>query len=266
MGSGDKLRLMNPIRYIVRSSILGVILCACAGAWAQEGKPSSESGPEVIEVSRPEPVEILATESLGEIMRARQAPKLTSVEQRSSLDATLTNLREGNMEGAREAWTVCVSNWTEISAEKNFDSFILYILNQSFLQTSPDLLVHAEKVRFYNEQKQALQEHLSALRKHESAYTQSEIGDATIESLVLAPYVPGGAVVRSREQERVPRDELGPRIEGWERVLDTIVANADSSDSKLRVAMAKERALIQAMSAASKMLHEIASQVAADTQ
>ena len=73
-------------------------------------------------------------------------------------------------------------------------------------------------------------------------------------------------MLRSREQEQVSHDELGPRIEGWERVLYTIEENVESSNSKLRIAMRKERALIQAMSAASKMLHEIASQVAADTQ
>ena len=275
---------MNRTRYIVTSSIAVGLLCVFAGAWAQEDRPSSESGSEtppvaisteekalqaseeIVEITRPEPVETMATESLGRIVTARQAPQLSSVEQRSSLDQTLTDLGEGNMEGAREAWTACVSDLAEVSGETDVESFILYILNKSFLQMSPDLLVHAEKVRFYNEQKRVLQEHLTALRKHESAYTQSEIGDAKIESLVLAPYVPGGSVLRSREQEQVSHDELGPRIEGWERVLYTIEENVESSNSKLRIAMKKERAMIQAMSAASKMLHEIASQVAADTQ
>ena len=143
--------------------------------------------------------------------------------------------------------------------------FVLYILNRSYLQSSPDLLIHAEKVRFFNEQQEIVQEHMIGLRKHQSVYSESEIAEANIEDLILAPYVPGGAVVRSREPQRVLRKDLASRIKTWERTLDTIREDADLANSELRTAMVKESAVVHAITTASKMLHGVSERIGQET-
>lgn len=238
---------------------------ALAPAWtapsAQEETTTPERGTEVVEITRPAAIQLVGTAYLGRIVSARQAPQLTSVEQQTSLEQLIRQLQNGNLEAAEEAWAVCASNLPEGSALPEVERFVLYILNQSYLQPSPGLLVHAEKVRFFNEQKDIVQEYIIGLRKHQSVYAESEIADTTIENLVLAPYVPGGAVVRSREPEQVLRKDLGRRIEDWERTFDTLRQDADLADSELRAAMAKDRPVVQAITASTMMLHEVSERI-----
>ncbi len=252
---------MKSIQICLTSFALGALASGWTAAWAQEETPTPESGPEVVEIVRPEPVELIGTEYLGQIVTARQAPKLTSVEQQDWLKKSITLLQNRELEAAQEAWSVCVSNFPQGSTPSDTKYFVLYILNRSYLEPSPGLLVRAEKVRFFNEQKGIVQEHIAGLRKHQSVYSETEIADTTIEILILAPYVPGGAVVRSRESERVLRKDLASRIETWDRTLYTIKEDADLADSELRTAMVGEREVVEAITAASKMLHEVSERI-----
>ena len=256
---------MKSVRMCLISLALGVLATGWTAAWAQETTGSSERGPEGVEIARPAPVERVSTEYLGQIVTARQAPQLTSVAQKASLEQSIGFLRNGDLEAAREAWSVCVSNFPEGSTPSKAEYFILYILNRSYLQPTPGLLIYAEKVRFFNEQKEIVQEHIAGLRKHESVFSESEIADTNIENLILAPYVPGGAAVRSREPERVLRKDLASRVETWERTLDAIHENANLANSELRTSMGSERAVVRAITEASKMLREVSGRIGEDT-
>lgn len=243
------------------SFAVAALAAGWTAAWAQEKTPSPENGPEFVEIVRPTPIERVSTEYLGKMVTARQSPQLTSVAQKASLEQTIEHLRNGDLEAAREAWSVCTSNFLEGSTPSKAEYFVLYILNQSYLESTPGLLIYAEKVRFFNEQREIVQEHIAGLRKHESVFSESEIADTNIEHLILAPYVPGGAAVRSREPERVLRKDLASRIETWERTLDTIHEDARLADSELRSSMARERAVVRAITAASKMLREVSERI-----
>ena len=256
---------MKSVRMCLISLALGVLATGWTAAWAQEKTPPPESGPAVEEIARPAPIERVSTEYLGRIVTARQSPQLTSVAQKASLEQSIGHLRNGDLEAAREAWSVCASNFPEGSTPSNAEYFILYILNLSYLQPTPGLLIYAEKVRFFNEQKEIVQEYIAGLRKHESVFSESEIADTNIENLILAPSVPGGAAVRSRGPERVLRKDLASRIETWERTLDAIYEDANHANSELRTSMAKERAVVQAMTAASTMLLEVSERIGQET-
>ena len=250
---------MKYVRICLACIALGALATRSVLASAQE--ETRARGPEVVEITRPAAVQLVGTAYLGRIVSARRAPQLTSVEQQTSLEQLIGHLQKGELQDAEEAWVVCAANLPEASALPEVEHFVLYILNQSFLQPSPGLLVHAEKVRFFNEQKDVVQEYIRWLRQHPSVDIESEIADTTIENLVLAPYVPGGTVVRSREPELVLRKDLAQRIEEWERTLDTIRQDADLADSELRAAMLKERPVVQAITASSKMLHEVSERI-----
>lgn len=252
---------MKSIQMCLTSFVLTALAAGWTVAWAQEKAPPPESGPEVVEIVRPTPIERVSTEYLGQIVTARQAPQLTSVVQKAMLEQSIDRLRLGDLEAAREAWSVCISNFPEGSTPSTAEYFIQYILNLSYLQPTPGLLIYAEKVRFFNEQTGIVEEHIAGLRKHESVFSESEIADTNIENLILAPYVPGGTAVRSREPERVLRKDLASRIETWERTLDTIHEDANLANSELRSSMARERAVVRAITVASKMLHEVSERI-----
>lgn len=252
---------MNSLQHCLACFVLGALASGWTAAWAQEKSPAADSVSDVAEITRPAAIQLAGTADLGRIVGARQAPQLTSVEQQTSLEKLIGHLRKGELQGAQEAWAVCASNQPEGYTPSEAEYFVLYVLNQSYLQPSPGLLVHAEKVRFFNEQKDVVQEYIVRLRKHQSVYSESESADTTIENLILAPYVPGGAVVKSREPEPVLRKDLGQRIEDWERTFDIIRQDADIADSELRAAMAKDRPVVQAITAASKMLHEVSERI-----
>lgn len=260
---------------------MGAVFCVCLGAWAQVDTPAGVAGPEVapegipaegletqeereiVEVSRPATAAkpLLSKEYLARILSAHKVPQLTSVEQRASLQRTLLHLRDGELAPAAETWTRCASELIWRSGRKEIEGLILYILNESFLQSDPDLLMHAEKARFFTEQESVVHEHLSALRKFESAHASEEAPDAMIERPILSPYVPGGTAVRSREREQVSWEEIGERIEAWDRRRMTIEEDARSANSELQRTMVKRQRKVQAISAASQMLHDVANRI-----
>jgi hypothetical protein len=47
---------------------------------------------------------------------------------------------------------------------RNVNALILWVLRESILEQKKDLAFHADKVRFYNEQKKALRNHMARLR------------------------------------------------------------------------------------------------------
>ena len=253
----------------------GAALCVGFGAWAQTpsdatGAKSDSEGvsteqpeagqSEIVEVSRPSEAAkpLLSKEYLAKILSAHKLPPLTSVGQRASLQQTLLHLQAGTLAPAVETWTRCVSELIWKSGREEIESLILYILNQSFLQSDPDLLMHGEKARFYREQEKIVHEHLSALRKFKSAHAADESPDAMIESPVLSSYVPGGTAVRSREREKVTWAEIEERIEAWDRTRVSIEENARSANSELQRTMVKRRGKVHEISAASQMLHDVA--------
>jgi len=254
---------------------VGAVLCVGFGAWAQT--PSDTTDPkaapegvaaeqpetrknEIVEVTRPAEAAkpLLSKEYLAKILSAHNLPPLTSVGQRASLQQTLVHLQAGNVAPAAETWTRCASELIWKSGREEVEGLILYILNESFLQSDPDLLIHGEKARFYREQERVVHEHLSALRKFKSAHASDESPDAMLESPVLSSYVPGGTAVRSIEREKVTWEEIGDRIEDWDRQRMSIEENARSADSELQRTMVKRRGKVHAISAASQMLHDVA--------
>lgn len=255
---------------------IGAVLCASFSGWAQENATDSEAKPqaspsrqpeaqesEIVDVSRPAETAkpLLSKEYLSKIMSAHKLPPLTSVDQRRSLQQTLLHLQGGQFEPAAETWKTCASELIWQSGREEIEGLILYLLNQSFLQSDPDLLMHAEKARFYREQETVVHEHLSALRKFKSAYASDESPDVMIERPVLSSYVPGGTAVRSREREKVTWEEIEDRIESWDRERMTIEEEAMAANSELQKTMVKRRGKVQAISAASQMLHEVAAAI-----
>lgn len=240
------------------------LLGAAFSGWGQDKPPLTESPgappeQEVIEITRPEPVRVsmVSTDYLGRVVAARQTPRVGSVAQRSSLEQTITDLSEGKTDAARASWIVCATSIAKENPTSDLEGIVLYILNRSYLQLNPDLTMSAEKVRFFNEQLVVIHQHIAALRKHQSAYTQEEKGKTTIENLSLTSYVPGGTVVRSREREEIAWEELGPRIETWERTLDDVKDEAQLAVFDLQGVMVEHNAIVQAMSVASEVMHAV---------
>lgn len=258
MHSPSSFERLHLVIWTRNGSILGATLClVCVygAGWAQGSTPEAGAGSEVKERAA---APALGVDYLSRVVSATQQPKVGSVVQRTSLVDTIAGLGIGDDAAAHQAWSECTSNMAEVDISTDAESFILYILNRSYLQSNPDLLVRAEKVRFYREQLAAVETHIVGLRKQETAYTAEEVRETTIEEITLAAYVPGGSVVRTAAPERISRGELVTRIASWERSLNLVSDEVHMAESDLERAMEKDATAMASMSWASKMLHDVA--------
>ena len=246
------------------ASVYGVVWAqgaTQAGVPATLGPAKEARSPELLEAPKQAPAPLLSTGYLSRVVSATKEPKIGSVIQQSSLGETIALLSSDDLEAAQQAWSECASDIAASEIPTDVELFILYILNRSYLQSNPDLLMTAEKVRFFVAQVEAVKMHIGGLRKHETVYKPDEVKETTIEEIVLAEFVPGGAVIRSALPEKIPRAELAPRIAVWERTLDLVSDETLIAQAELERAMAKQKTAMQAMSWASKMLHDVARQL-----
>ena len=185
---------------------------------------------------------------------------------RNRVNRVVHQLRIGDQAAAQREWRSLFSQKAAMSANMGVDvnALIQSVLRQSYLETNRDLQFYAEKVRYFNELKRAIRDHLSSIREQYSDWARYN-GGATnhsrsyaVQDLIIpsATSLPLNITYVNRTLRS--RAEWEVYIEGWEGRLNTIGDDAQLANIDLQNMLQKQQQAIQLMSNVSKMLHDTA--------
>ena len=122
---------------------------------------------------------------------------------------------------------------------RNVNALILWVLRESILEQKKDLAFHADKVRFYNEQKKALRNHMARLR---AKAAKLRGGGVRVRSILLRRRFEKGknALIR-RSWKTMTKAHMEATIEDMRRQLSSVgndaqLANIEPSEHAPEIA------------------------------
>lgn len=182
---------------------------------------------------------------------------VTPTEQ-AKLDEIVASLRAGEQKAARSAWKQLVSARAAHGGATDPNALVQYVLYESYLETSEDLRVYAEKVKYFNSAKKEVREHLQRLRA-ELAAKPAKAGSITIPTIVVCKRCrPGKKLVTAGKSKVVTAQQLEAYIAKLEENLQTIGDDAQLANVDLQNVLQKQQQTLQMMSNISKQLHDTA--------
>ena len=139
---------------------------------------------------------------------------------------------------------------------RNVNALILWVLRESILEQKKDLAFHADKVRFYNEQKKALRNHMAQLR---GKAAKLRGGGVRVRSILLRRRFEKGknALIR-RSWKTMTKAHMEATIEDMRRQLSSVGNDAQLANIDLQNMLQKSQRILQTISNVSKMLHDTA--------
>jgi len=185
---------------------------------------------------------------------------------RNRLERVVLHLRVGNQNAGQREWQSMISQMTArpSGASMDINSLIQYVLRQSYLETIEDLRFYAEKVRFFNELKQAIRNELTEARKQLSSAIMANPNatDFSRPHTVQEPLIPTSSTLplnlSYRKKTLRSRADWEAYIEKLEELLSTIGDDAQLANIDLQNILQKQQQTLQTMSNVSKMLHDTA--------
>ncbi len=162
------------------------------------------------------------------------------------------------------------------------NALVQSVLRESYLQTTEDLRFYAEKVRYFNRQKKAIRDYLTALRDIAADVKSSLRGDGSdpcAEPRLSREEWAKAIEERARDYptddvarelcipERVPPasvttlDGFEAEIRKWEEQLNSVGDDSQLVNVDLQNILQKQQQTLQMMSNISKMLHDTATSV-----
>lgn len=157
------------------------------------------------------------------------------------------------------------------------NALVQAVLRESYLETTEDLRLYAEKVRYFNRRKKALREYLGALRAFKASVISTARergadlcrGDKKDLAIIDESFVAHAHAYNVGELEyelcipdRVPLAEvnrialLENEIARWEEKLNGVGDDAQLANVDLQNVLQKQQQILQMMSNISKMLHD----------
>jgi hypothetical protein len=157
------------------------------------------------------------------------------------------------------------------------NSLVQAVLRESYLETTEDLRLYAEKVRYFNSCKKAVREYLGALRAFKASVISTARergadlcrGDKKDLAIIDESFVAHAHAYNVGELEyelcipdRVPLPEvnsialLDNEIARWEEKLNGMGDDAQLANVDLQNVLQKQQQMLQMMSNISKMLHD----------
>jgi hypothetical protein len=230
-----------------------------AGQFKPEGVPLRAK----VGVSSSQPNPSLDAEALGQIAAAARLSASVQRQERVLLTRVSERLRHKNRAGAMQDWEQAIRLMRGRGATPDVDELTNWVLNKAYLEGSPDLKMRAEKVRFYNDQKDAVYasraelERLRATLRRRNAPTT-----ATIRPVTLNPtFRPGARAVSLGAPKPATIESVVPELQGIVVLCSKADENAEMAQIDLQNALQKQRQTLQTMSNVSnvsKMMHDTA--------
>lgn len=190
-----------------------------------------------------------ATELPGNLRRAEQA-LLRRIPER---------LRHKDRAVAMEDWEQAVGMMRQRGVRPDVDALANWVLHQAYLESNRDLEFYADKVKFYNEQKEAAYASKAELERTQAALRRGNARAATMRSVVLAEtYRPGVRAVSVGSPKPATVESVTKELQRITVLCNTADESSQMANVDLQNALQKQQQTLQTMSNVSKMLHDTA--------
>ena len=196
-------------------------------------------------------------EMIQAIALADTLPSRLTDNDRSRLAKVVRDLRRGDLGNAEERWLRVVKDTAGGAAPVDVEEMLHWVLRETYLESNKDLQFYAEKVRYYNDQKEAVRNHLTEVRTTAAATPRN--AKVQVERIELSKsYKPKKEPVQTRSNKKMKDEELARYIREWEEELATIGEDAQLANIDLQNQLQKQQQTLQTISNVSKMLHDTA--------
>ena len=202
----------------------------------------------------------LDTKALGQIAAATRLPATVQERERVLLTRVSERLRHKDRAAAMQDSERAIRLIRGRGATPDVDTLTNWVLNQAYLETSPDLKMRANKIRFFNEQKGAAYASRAELeRLRTTLLRRNAPRTATIRPVTLAPtYRPGGRAVSLGEPKTATVESVASDLQGVVMLCNKADENADAANIDLQNALKNQQQTLQTMSNVSKVMHDTA--------
>ncbi len=250
-------------------------LCAAAWIFAFGGLAGETSGQQKIE-PRPAssldqgsvgpqvkaPVPVLNNDELSRVVRQTRPPVALDPAETRALNRVSGGLRSGDYAGALKEWSYVVERLSPRLTDEDVNALVRYVLRATYLESSQALRTSAERVKRFNEQKEAAREYIRELRQRRAELDR--VGDpkrtVPVRPLTLSNADDKPSTLRSRPIDMTPKAVA--------EELQRVVVLADSAEKReqmakgdLQSSLQRQQGSLQTMSNVSKLLNDAAKSV-----
>jgi len=192
-----------------------------------------------------------------QVAKATKLPSTITDKDRSMLNRIVGDLESGNIELAISRWEQFVGQLATGGVSMDINSLIQFVLRESYLETNRDLRFYAEKVRFFNDTKKRIRDHVHGLR--ETLATTQRDSIIRVQTIAIARlYKEGEEPVREASLREMNDREFAEYTLEWCDKLQQVGDDAQLANIDLQNTLQKQQQTLQTMSNVSKMLHDTA--------
>lgn len=249
--------------FIVSFTVASIIVLATAASAPLAEEPES-MGPPVPAPPAPAPPDMttalkneLPDEAVMRVVLAPSLPGTLTSKDRKGLQRIAKELQKGKVNEARMLWATAVEEISQAAGPLDFDAILNWVLREAYIDANESLRAPSNKVRFYEEMRRRVREHVEAYRETLTAMQgEAEVEIRTIS--IRSKYKRKKNPVRERGEEKMSDAELAEYIRMWEDQLAGIGQDAALAGIDLQEALQKQQQLVNTMSSVSKLLHDTA--------
>ena len=166
---------------------------------------------------------------LGASLASSEVVSYLNANQRRTVNSVIKHLKGNNTSSAKHVWNSLVASFKNSSTPIDINGLIQYVLRQSYMESNKDLQFYAAKVKYTNQQKQAVRDYLESLRSMQDGISS-----------------------------RTASEDLNNAIAAAEENLNSIGDDAQLANIDLQNMLQKQQQAIQMLSNVSKVLHDTA--------
>ena len=186
-------------------------------------------------------------------------PARMSTMSKAKVTEVVTQIGKGNLQVAYSKWTDVVKSLPQSSMETDIGLLMMWVVRESYKQSSEDLRFYQERVKYFNEVKKQLREMLTEAYDVMSNFgnDQNKVGidtfDGNIPKFVSGKYPKLGFTLTMMNKE-----EVDTYIEFLEQTLVTVGDDAQLANIDLQNNLQRLTQTTVMLSSISKNLHDTA--------
>jgi hypothetical protein len=191
--------------------------------------------------------------------------------QRNELGAIAGSLDFSNPAAISDRWGEFIAGVNTGGVPMDINALIQWVLKESYLETNKDLQFYADKVRYFNDVKEAIRDHLTDVREQFAEVSKNNPGAQDSDDLGLsidkmdvpgyyggAPGEEGVALEKTGTKTGSTKKDIENYIEELEQKLSSVGDDAQLANIDLQNKLQQQQQTLQTISNVSKMLHDTA--------
>jgi len=178
-------------------------------------------------------------------------PVTLTAKERKRLSAVASAVVDGQASTARRSWVAFAKRYVgshPSATRDDINALLGLVLKQSYLDQHEDLALLAAKVEFFNQQKQAIQAHLTALR--DAVAGRADDAKLTLQPLELMDFKAGGVPTTLGRAKTMTVAE-------WTTVSTHLGAALERAESSERLGHIELRQLLAAYNQAAQLMENV---------